>query len=122
MASMSNSATQIGHTFVHLGAIGYAAGMNVKVNLLNLLPHHDGQCVLQVHGPDREVEIRYSRGRYFVYLFIIEPGGAQWTRLAAEEPTPKAARDLAAEAWRDGANFRTRIGQERYCSRRATGI
>ncbi len=84
--------------------------MTVLINELANLPHRDGQTVLHVIGDDREVEIKFRQGRYVVYLFLLSPRDGWYTRLAAEEPTAKTARDLAAEAWRGGPDFRTRAG------------
>jgi hypothetical protein len=85
--------------------------MEVSLNELANLPHHDGQKVLEVKREDFAVEIRYVSGTYRVYGFVRLPGGGEYTRLAAERKTVREARELALRAWREGRDFDTVIGQ-----------
>ena len=86
----------------------------VQINELANLPHHDGQIVLRAARNDFEVEIKYDGrcdgGRYWVYAYVLRGGLPQYTRLAANRPTVRSARDLAARAWREGKDFDLIIG------------
>jgi hypothetical protein len=61
--------------------------------------------VLKAVRDDFAVEIKHSVGAFWVYAFAHESGSAAWTRWAAERSTPRQARDLAAELWRDGKEW-----------------
>ena len=78
------------------------------------VPHRDGQIVLHAARDDFEVEIKYDGhsdgGRYWVYAFVLRDGQVQYTRLAANRPTVRSARNLAARARREGKNFDTICG------------
>ncbi len=86
----------------------------VQINELANLPHRDGQIFLRAARNDVEVEIKYDGrcdgGRYWVYAYVLRGGLPQYTRLAANRPTVRSARDLAARAWREGKSFDLIIG------------
>jgi hypothetical protein len=84
--------------------------MPVLVNVLENLPHTDGQKVRDVQREDFAVEIAFSSGAYCVYGFVRLPGGGEYTRLAAERKTVAEARELAARLWREGRDFDPIIG------------
>jgi len=79
--------------------------VQVLLNDLSNLPHHDGQKLLDVRRDDFAVEVHYSSGAYRVYGFVRLPGGGEYTRLAAERKTVRQARELALRAWREGRDF-----------------
>ena len=66
----------------------------VRVNQLRKLPHHEGQLVLHVVAPDREIKITVHRGRYWIHCGV-KRGGASWTRLMAGRDSVAEARGTA---------------------------
>ena len=66
----------------------------VVVNELRKLPHYEGQVVLQVIAPDREITVTLERGKYWVHCGV-KRGNAKWTRLMAGRETVEAARGTA---------------------------
>ena len=66
----------------------------VRVNELRNLPHHEGQLVLDVVAPDREVKVFVQHGRYWVDC-AITCGTVNWTRLMAGRDTIEEARGTA---------------------------
>jgi hypothetical protein len=84
--------------------------MEVSINDLANLPHHDGQVVLQAERHDFEVKIKYDQGTYWVYGFVLRLGTSGYTRLAAPRSNVADATDLARRLWREGKDFDTVCG------------
>jgi hypothetical protein len=59
---------------------------DVRINELQNLPHYEGQLVLDVVSPDREIKIFFHHGRYWVHC-AITCGSVTWTRLMAGRDT-----------------------------------
>jgi hypothetical protein len=92
--------------------------MEVSVNELANLPHHEGQVVLQVERDDFEVKIKCEQGTYWIYGSVKEPSGGGWTRLAAPRETVTDATKLARRLWREGKDFNVWVGGEPAYERR----
>jgi hypothetical protein len=56
--------------------------MEVSINELANLPHHEGQVVLHAERRDFEVKIKYDQATYWVYGFVLLPAGGGYTRRA----------------------------------------
>jgi hypothetical protein len=85
--------------------------MEVLINEMANIPHHDGQIVLHAKREDIEVKISFSRGQYWVCGSVFKNGGkASYTNLMASRKTVREARNLAHELWRDGTMFNVTIG------------
>ena len=76
------------------------------VNELANLPHRDGQIVLHAKRDDFEVQIKYEQGTYWVYGFVRQPGGGEYTRLAAPRSMVSEAAELARKLWREGMTLK----------------
>ena len=66
----------------------------VRVNELRKLPHHEGQLVLDVVAPDREVKVFVQHGRYWVDC-AITCGTVKCVRLMTGHDTVEEARGAA---------------------------
>ena len=56
--------------------------MQVLLNDLPNLPHHDGQKVLHERTERFELEVNVDRGVYWYYLFALKNGQVSYTRMA----------------------------------------
>jgi len=84
--------------------------VQVLINDLANVPHHDGQKVLDMRRDNFAIEVHYVGGSYRVYGFVRLSGGGEYTRLATERRTVRQARELALRAWCEGRDFDTVIG------------
>jgi hypothetical protein len=84
--------------------------MQVSINDLANQPHHEGQVVLQAERSDFEVKIKYDQGTYWVFGFVRQPGGGEYTRLAAPRSLVSDTTELARKLWREGKDFDTVCG------------
>ena len=85
--------------------------MQVTINDLVNLPHHDGQVVLQAERDDFKVDVRCGQDVYYVFGIIREAAGGKWTRLAAPCSTVEEATALARRLRRARMDFNTILGQ-----------
>ena len=71
--------------------------MQVLLNDLPNLPHHDGQQVLLVRTDRYELEVNVDRGVYWCYLFVLKDGKVSYTRMVRRASGPRQARLVARE-------------------------
>ena len=59
--------------------------MQVLVNNLSRLPHHDGEDVLLVRAETFELQVRYHGGVCDIYRFAFKDRKPEWTKVARTE-------------------------------------
>jgi hypothetical protein len=71
--------------------------VQVLLNDLPNLPHHDGRQVLLVQTERFELEVNVDRGVYWCYLFALKNGRVSYTSMVRRASGPRQARLVARE-------------------------